>query len=209
MSTMEDQFKQELHEKEQPTKNERRELKRQQKREEREQAARGKAIKKAVTTAAVVAGIIVVGAWAVNALPSSPSADIPQEDIASQSGIHWHPELKIVVRGEEVTIPANVGIGSAYKDDPLYDSRMGMAPIHTHDASGTLHWEVARGPVAKRDVTVGRFFEVWDATFTSTCILDACNSDDGTIKMLVNGEENGEFENYQVNDGDKIEIRYE
>ena len=39
--------------------------------------------------------------------------------------------------------------------------------------------------------------------------MDKKNDQGGTVKMLVNGKENAEFENYLMKDGDKIEISYE
>ncbi len=130
-------------------------------------------------------------------------------DLVSKTGIHWHPELKIVVKGEETKIPANIGIGMQYAGYPRYDPMMRMTDMHTHDDSGTLHWEVMEGPVTKEDVRIGSFFAIWGKKFDGSCILENCNGSEGTVKMFVNGELNTEFQNYLVKDGDKIEIRYE
>ena len=46
-------------------------------------------------------------------------------------------------------------------------------------------------------------------TFSKDCIFEYCSGADGTVKMFVNGKENTEFENYLINDKDKIEIRYD
>lgn len=130
-------------------------------------------------------------------------------DVVSAKGIHWHPQLSIVIKGQKQVIPANIGIGMQYAGSKYYDSMMMMTNTHTHDASGIIHWEVMEGPVTKDEITLKAFFGIWGKTFSSSCIFEYCNGPDGTLKMLVNGKENTEFENYQVKDGDKIEIRYE
>ncbi len=113
--------------------------------------------------------------------------------------MHIHPEIEIVINGEQQLMPANIGV-NGYK----------MSVIHTHDASGTLHVE---SPVRK-DFTVRQFFLLWsqssrqDKVFNSTCILDYCNDGEKTVKMSLNGQPNSEFENLVMGDGDKIRIEY-
>lgn len=109
-----------------------------------------------------------------------------QDQIISRNGLHWHAELVIYIKGEKQEIPANIGIGAVEQ------------PIHTHDASGVIHMEFG-GLVHKDDLKFGQFFKIWGKQFDSR----------GKVKMIVNGEQNQEFENYQMHDGDNIEIRYE
>ena len=130
-------------------------------------------------------------------------------NLVSKAGIHWHAELTITIKGEKQTIPANIGIGMQYAGYPRFDSMMWMTDMHTHDDSGTLHWEVMKGPVTKEDVRLASFFAIWGKKFDSSCIFENCNGAEGAVKMFVNGEPNTEFQNYLVKDGDKIEIRYE
>ncbi|MBI2592729.1 MAG: hypothetical protein HYW37_01020 [Candidatus Colwellbacteria bacterium] len=129
--------------------------------------------------------------WFIDSLPEPA-----ETDIISKSGIHWHPELSIYIKGVKQEISANIGIGVAHQ------------PIHTHDATGTLHLEFS-GLVAKDDVKLKNFFKNWGKEFNSTCVFDKCNGEDGTVKMYVNGRENKDFENYLMKDKDRIEIRYE
>ena len=161
---------------------------------------------------AIAVGVIAIGLIS-NKKPknsSIASQSVTQKsDIVSQSGIHWHPQLAIYIKGQKQEIPANIGIGKQYASSKWYDSMMSMTDFHTHDASGELHWEVMEGPVTKDHVTLKAFFEVWGKTFNSNQILDTKNGPDGTTKMFVNGQPNTEFENYQVKDKDRIEIRYE
>lgn len=108
-------------------------------------------------------------------------------------GIHIHPNLKIVIDGINQEIPKNIGIKSFFC----------MRPIHTHDNSGLLHIESK----IVRDFTLGNFFTIWNKPFTKSCIFDYC-TDQGRLKMEVNGEENREFENYILRDKDQIRIEY-
>ncbi len=129
--------------------------------------------------------------------------------------MHIHPHLTIKIDGETVAIPQNVGIDpELYKDHSLdtYGMKMpgmssmaGMAPTHTHDASGTIHVE----STVVRDYTLGDFFNVWGVTFTDTCIMDKCNDGTKTVKMFVNGQPSSEFRNYVMKDHDDIVIQYD
>ena len=139
----------------------------------------------------VIGGILGGLVWLIANQPKTL-----ESEIISKSGIHWHPELTITVKGQKQEIPANIGIGITHES------------IHTHDATGTLHLEI-EGRVVKNDIKLGRFFKIWGKQFSSNCIFEFCNSPNGKVKMTVNGQENNEFDNYLMKDGDKIEILYE
>jgi hypothetical protein len=138
--------------------------------------------------AAVVIGGVVI--WVVT-LPK-----IPQSEIISSTGIHWHPHISIKIKGENVEIPAGIGIGAVHN------------PMHTHEPDGVVHMEYG-GVVRERDTRIGNFFNVWGKDFSSKGIMGNVNGEGGTLKMLVNGVENTEFENYQMKDNDNIEIIFE
>ncbi len=171
------------------------ELKRQEKLDEQERVQKKREFKRWSKIALI---IIVVGGgigalvWYIASQPKTPPSEL-----ISKNGIHWHPELSIYVKGEKQEINANLGMGAGM-----------MAAVHTHDTTGVLHLE-PRGRVTKNDTKIGVFFKIWRKQFSSNCIFDSCNGPEGTVKMLVNGAENNEFENYQMNDKDKIEIRFE
>jgi hypothetical protein len=141
----------------------------------------------------------------------SNSAATVGGDVVSQHGIHWHPELAIYIHGQKQTIPANIGIGRQYTTNKWYDPMMQMTDVHTHDTSGTLHWEVmeSMAPVTTAHVRLGVFFAVWGKPFSATQIFDFHNGADGMVTMTVNGKPNTDFENHLVHDGDHIEIRYQ
>lgn len=133
-----------------------------------------------------VIGIIIfvssLFAWSKTLQNNDPS-------VLSGNGIHWHSELTIYVKGEKQEIPENIGIGAVHQ------------PIHTHNDSdqGIVHMEF-QGLVRKQDVTLGQFFKNWGKDMRSFGT---------TMTMTVNGQENTEYENYLMQDKDKIELRYE
>lgn len=63
---------------------------------------------------------------------------------------HIHPELSIVVDGEDERIPADIGI-----------NHLCMSEIHTHDSSGRVHVETFDSERLV-GMTLADFFTVWD-----------------------------------------------
>lgn len=170
-----------------PTKKEQKELKRQEKIEAKEATARERCLKK-IGLHGVVGALIVaaIGGLVWYAATRPP---IPESDIVSRDGFHWHSNLAIYVKGEKQNIPANIGIGAIHQ------------PIHTHEDSvqGIIHMEF-QGLVLKQDIMFGQFFKNWGKDMRSF---------GANIKMAVNGKENTEYENYIMRDNDKIELRFE
>ena len=133
----------------------------------------------------IIAGLTV--ALLVGAVWWSKSLQSNDPDTISRTGIHWHPELAIYVKGEKQEIPVNLGIGAVHN------------PMHTHDSSGIIHLEF-QGVVRKDDLKLDSFFGLWGKDFIEF---------GSSVQMTVNGAENVEFQNYVMKDGDKIELRYE
>lgn len=133
----------------------------------------------------IVIGIAVLGGiiWLVASAPKTPEGDI-----FSRRGLHWHSTLVIYVNGEKQEVSPNIGVTGG-----------SMMPMHTHEPNGTVHIE-SSGLVRKDDVVLGRFFKIWGKDI---------NSFGTNLKMTVNGQENTEYENYVMQDKDKIELRYE
>src|SRR3989344_6652925 len=132
----------------------------------------------------IICGVAFVGGlvWLVKAQPKTP-----ESETISLSGFHWHPELVIYIKGEKQVIPENIGLGAVHQ------------PMHTHDDLPKIHLEF-QGVVKKSDIVLGQFFKNWNKDMRSF----------GTnLKMIVNGKENTEYENYAIQDGDKIEIWFE
>lgn len=130
---------------------------------------------------AVALVLLLGGSWWSKSLQSRDTNTL------STKGLHWHAVLAVYQKGEKIEVPANIGIGAVHQ------------PMHTHDTSGTIHMEFG-GLVRKNDIALGKFFEAWGKKFGSF---------GSNPKMTVNGKENAELENYQMQDGDKIELRYE
>lgn len=152
---------------------------------------------KVIIGGAILTILLLIGA--VFLLSKGEDTNVPEDQIVSRKGIHWHPRLTILIKGEKEEIPADFGLGAVH------------SPIHTHAADskeGILHMEMS-GFVTKDETKLSKWFQLWGKQFNSSCIFDKCNGSDGTVKMIVNGQENKEFENYQMKDGDRIEIRYE
>ncbi len=144
----------------------------------------------------VVFGVIILsmvgyGLFWIITLPK-----IPQSELISSTGIHWHSSISIIIKGEKVNIPTNIGIGAVH------------SPMHTHESDGTIHMEY-NGVVYEKDTHLRRFFEIWGKNFNSKGIMGNINGKDGVLRMTVNGVENSEFENYSIKDGDTIEIIFE
>ena len=167
------------------SKKERKELRREQRLEDKQKFARQRTMKRMTKIALIV--IIIGGSIGAFVWYLATRPPIPEGEILSRNGLHWHPELAIFVNGEKQEIPANLGIGAVHN------------PMHTHDSSGVIHLEF-QGVVRKDDLKLGRFFEVWGKDFMEL---------GSTVKMTVNGEEKAELQNYIMKDGDKIELRYE
>ena len=139
----------------------------------------------------IILGIIIVGWFFVSKVSA------PGPDIVAKNGLHWHAELSINVLGQPQEIPAGIGLVGLPHN-----------PLHTHDRDSVIHLEFA-GKVMASDLRLGKFFQIWGKQFNKDCIFDKCSGEAGQLKMLVNGKENGEFENYVMQDGDKIEIIFE
>jgi hypothetical protein len=90
---------------------------------------------------------------------------------------HYHPRLTIIINGQQQVIPADIGIPLDSNGNPA-----GYYPIHTHDASGTIHVE---SPVAGHTFFLHDFFDVWGMPFDQTHILDFHTPASNPITMTV------------------------
>ena len=124
---------------------------------------------------------------------------------------HYHPNLKITVDGQSQPIPANTGIDQV-------GCREGMRWIHVHNAGENgqftkLHIETP----SKMNVPLGAFFEIWGReggpSLTDDRKFDINGNgvsdwDEFEITMNVNGDSDGNFEEYVMEDLDNIELTF-
>lgn len=108
--------------------------------------------------------------------------------------MHIHPTLKIFIDSEEVIVPEGIGI-----DD------LCMRAIHTHGTVGEIHVEYPE----IHTFSLGDFFANWKQAFNEDRIFDYETGDDNQIRMTVNGEENEDYEDLILADGQEIIIYYE
>ena len=98
---------------------------------------------------------------------------------------HIHPVLKVLVDGQEEGLPANIGVTPSC-----------MAEAHTHDASGTLHFESVS---ATKTFTLGDFLKVWGRDIAR---------DGYTHSVTINDEVVGDVETRVLQDEDRVVISY-
>ena len=167
------------------------ELKKEAQKQEQQRLEKKQAIKKWVMwgigggLAIILTGGLV---WYIATMPP-----VPESDIISQNGFHWHPEITMYVKGVKKEIPANIGLPAGM--NAIHQ------PIHTHDDSdeGIIHMEFD-GRVLKENTTLGQFFKNWGKDMRSF---------GANMTMRVNGQENTKYENYLMQDKDKIELYYD
>ena len=119
----------------------------------------------------------------------------------SHSGLamHIHPVLDIVIRGEQVLIPANMGI-----DTSACPGKMHL--LHTHDASGRLHIETYEPMV----VNLTLFFGVWNISEVGGEQLLPLFLDPNNTSVSVNGVmQNVAWQDIELNDRDQILVQFD
>lgn len=139
------------------------------------------------TTVSIIIAISVLLIGGIWLSAKNTEKKIGTGEVLSTNGLHWHSQLAIYVKGEKIDIPSDIGLGFTHN------------PVHTHDPNGEIHLEFS-GTVRKDDTKLGVFFDVWKKDIRSF-------GED--LKMVVNGEENTEYENYHMQDGDTIELYYQ
>jgi hypothetical protein len=164
----------------------------------------------AVLAAATVAAIVVVVSSGGEEVMSTPSgsAFAPVSDgleerrveagvptMAEGGGEHFHPLIEVYVRGEQVPVPANIGI------DPAQPPEM-MAGLHTHDTSGTIHNEAGTGS------TLGQFFAIWGIPFSPTELGPNEANGKERVRMWVDGEPSDAYGDLELADGQQIIVAY-
>ena len=126
-------------------------------------------------------------------LLSSSMSSVPST--SNKMVLHNHATLNVTYNGQTQLVPQNIGIADdslLYGDHSLDKYGMqGMSPLHTHDASGTIHVESN----TKRDFKLGEFLDIWKGLAVN-----------GKTVQAVNGNPISDFRNIILNDGDSISL---
>jgi hypothetical protein len=108
-------------------------------------------------------------------VPTTPVGNI-QCNPGEQLSTHYHAHLTILLNGNPVTVPGQIGITS----DCIYW-------MHTHDNSGVLHIE-APANQKDRTFTLGDFFAVWNQPLSATQVATINLSADQKLVAYVDGK---------------------
>ncbi|MBB4932287.1 hypothetical protein F4561_003107 [Lipingzhangella halophila] len=119
------------------------------------------------------------------AMPPWPLPEDPVP-LAEQAGLrvepmegtakHFHAHLDIIVDGEPVTVPANLGI---------HPAGTAMSELHTHDERGVLHVEA---PTDDQRYNLGQVFAQWDVRLDETTLGGLEAEGENALRAYVDGE---------------------
>jgi len=76
--------------------------------------------------------------------------------------VHYHAHLDVFVNGQQVPVPAGLGINIGPNGQPPEHGAPGIAPLHTHDTSGIVHIEAP----SDLKFTLGQVFDEWGILLT-------------------------------------------
>lgn len=77
--------------------------------------------------------------------------------------VHYHAHLDVFVNGKKVPVPGGLGINVGPNGQAPAHGSPGIAPLHTHDATGVVHIEA---PKADK-FTLGQVFDEWGVRLTA------------------------------------------
>ena len=89
---------------------------------------------------------------------------------------HYHPTLRITIKGTRVPVPANIGV------DP---STGAMSAVHTHEGDGTVHIEANK---AGEVFTLGQLFTQWGVKLTPTQVGGVEAEPGQKVTLTSNGD---------------------
>ena len=89
---------------------------------------------------------------------------------------HYHAHLDILIDGQPVPIPVNIGI------DPNSGA---MSAVHTHSADGVIHIEAA---TKGEPFTLGQLFTEWNVRLSGNQIGSLTASNGNTLTAYVDGK---------------------
>jgi hypothetical protein len=132
--------------------------------------------------------------WPAPSDPLERTVEAGLEPAPQEYGFnHVHAHLDVFIDGQEIVVPAGIGINI---NDPevVYFDDVGsyggievcgqpcISPLHTHDASGILHTE----SMDPEPNTLGQFFTEWGVELSETCVGEHCAPT--PIAVYIGGE---------------------
>jgi hypothetical protein len=113
--------------------------------------------------------------WAV---PADASAAVAAAGLpmlgAEGTALHIHAHLDVIVNGQPVTVPAEVGID---------DGAQQISPLHTHDTTGVIHIESP----TQAQFSLGQFFSEWQVSLSGDHIGGLTTDATHQLRAYVNG----------------------
>lgn len=113
----------------------------------------------------------------------APTEDVPDRVAAAGLDLgpmgtaeHYHPQLEVIVDGEQVQVPANIGV------DPATGA---MSALHTHETDGTIHIEA---DTVGEVFTLGQLFTQWGVKLTATQIGGVTAKAGDRVTITSDGE---------------------
>lgn len=156
------------------------------------------------TTASTAQGTVVTGPGVRAAAPpfTPEYTKLPQRirllglPPTGKEKYHQHALLRIYRDGLLVPVPKNVGVD---------EQREVIAAIHTHDATGVLHFESDR-PFSR---TLGDVFQIWGLTLGPGQLGTLKDGDGRTLRVYANGRRLADPAAHVVKKDDVLVIRYD
>jgi len=134
---------------------------------------------------------------AIEGMPEQERDIFKLEEIHASPNIvmHVHANLVLVRNGEQLEIPKEIGISPDLWHDHSLDnygpSSALLAPMHTHDTSGTIHIE----STVDREYTLGEFLKIWG--MDSSKIIKVTDA---------GGNDLHDYENHVLSRNEKLEL---
>lgn len=116
---------------------------------------------------------------------------------AEGTALHFHTHLDVIVNGQYVTVPADLGINVAEQR---------ISEMHTHDTSGVIHIEA---PDTTRQYSLGQLFAEWGVRLDAQHIGALTTGGGKTLHAYLNGVEvTGDPAAIVLRNHDEIALEY-